>query len=112
LSPMACRPLTTLFLIFFFFLFTSSLASRILPSHSQKVSLALYYESLCPYCSNFIVNYLAKLFETDLISVVDLTLVPWGNAKLRGNDTFDCQVTLLFLSFSNLLCGVFFDSTN
>jgi len=87
---MACRPVTALFLIFFF-LFTSSSASRILPSHSQKVSLGLYYESLCPYCANFIVNYLAQLFETDLISVVDLKLVPWGNAKLRGNDTFDCQ---------------------
>ena len=109
---MACRPVTTLFLIFFF-LFTSSSASRILPSHSQKVSLGLYYESLCPYSANFIVNYLAQLFETDLISVVDLKLVPWGNAKLRGNDTFDCQVsTLPFVSFSNLLCGVFFDSAN
>lgn len=109
---MACRPVTTLFLMFFF-LFTSSSASRILPSNSQKVSLGLYYESLCPYCANFIVNYLAQLFETDLISVVDLKLVPWGNAKLRGNDTFDCQVsTLPFVSFSNLLCGVFFDSTN
>jgi interferon gamma-inducible protein 30 len=96
----------------FFFLFTSSSASRILPSHSQKVSLGLYYESLCPYSANFIINYLPKLFETDLISIVDLNLVPWGNAKLRGNDTFDCQVTLLFVSFSNLLCGVFFDSTN
>ncbi|XP_059431116.1 gamma-interferon-responsive lysosomal thiol protein-like isoform X2 [Corylus avellana] len=87
---MACRPVTTLFLMFFF-LFTSSSASRILPSNSQKVSLGLYYESLCPYSANFIVNYLAQLFETDLISVVDLKLVPWGNAKLRGNDTFDCQ---------------------
>ncbi|KAK8683657.1 hypothetical protein V6N13_039710 [Hibiscus sabdariffa] len=67
-------------------------ASRIsLPSDSNKVSLALYYESLCPFSANFIVNYLPKLFEDDLISVVDLRLVPWGNAKLKGNDTFECQ---------------------
>ncbi|XAR60771.1 hypothetical protein NMG60_11034268 [Bertholletia excelsa] len=58
---------------------------------SKKVRLDLYYESLCPYCSNFIVNYLVKIFENGLISVVDLNLVPWGNAKFRGNDTFDCQ---------------------
>ncbi|KAK8696034.1 hypothetical protein V6N13_001173 [Hibiscus sabdariffa] len=67
-------------------------ASRIvLPSDSNKVSLTLYYESLCPFSANFIVNYLPKLFEHDLISIVDLRLVPWGNAKLKGNDTFECQ---------------------
>ncbi|GMY10536.1 gamma-interferon-responsive lysosomal thiol protein-like [Fagus crenata] len=95
---MASRSIITLSLISYLILFTSSSssssssASRItLPSNSQKVSLALYYESLCPYSANFIINYLDKLFETDLISIVDLNLVPWGNAKLRGNDTFDCQ---------------------
>ncbi|XP_054818943.1 gamma-interferon-responsive lysosomal thiol protein [Prosopis cineraria] len=73
-------------------LFSPSSPSRVLPSsHSQKVSVGLYYESLCPYSANFIVNYLVKLFEDDLISVVDLKLFPWGNAKLRGNNTFDCQ---------------------
>ncbi|KAK8598309.1 hypothetical protein V6N13_094282 [Hibiscus sabdariffa] len=67
-------------------------ASRIvLPCDSNKVSLTLYYESLCPFSANFIVNYLPKLFERDLISIVDLRLVPWGNAKLKGNDTFECQ---------------------
>ncbi|XP_040992017.1 gamma-interferon-responsive lysosomal thiol protein-like [Juglans microcarpa x Juglans regia] len=95
---MADRPLATTSLLIFFFCFASfsttsnsSTASIILPSDSQKVSLGLYYESLCPYSANFIINYLVKLFETDLISVVDLNLVPWGNAKIRGNDTFDCQ---------------------
>ncbi|XP_027335785.1 gamma-interferon-responsive lysosomal thiol protein-like [Abrus precatorius] len=67
-------------------------------SHSQsqsqshdKVSLELYYESLCPYSANFIVNYLPEIFTDDLITIVDLKLVPWGNAKLRTNATFDCQ---------------------
>ncbi|KAM0995903.1 gamma-interferon-responsive lysosomal thiol protein isoform X1 [Malus sylvestris] len=69
----------------------SSSAARTPPSDSGKVSLALYYESLCPYSANFIVNYLVKLFEDDLISIVDLKLSPWGNAKLRSNDTFTCQ---------------------
>ncbi|XP_009590102.1 gamma-interferon-responsive lysosomal thiol protein-like isoform X2 [Nicotiana tomentosiformis] len=57
----------------------------------EKVSLTLYYESLCPYCSNFIVNYLPKIFKNGLIDVVDLKLVPWGNTKLQANNTFKCQ---------------------
>ncbi|KAK7387268.1 hypothetical protein VNO78_27926 [Psophocarpus tetragonolobus] len=57
----------------------------------EKVSLELYYESLCPFSANFIVNYLPKIFSPDLISLVHLKLVPWGNAKLRTNATFDCQ---------------------
>lgn len=92
---MASHLVITLSLISYLFLFTSSSSSAsriILPSDSQKVSVGLYYESLCPYSANFIINYLDKLFETDLISIVDLKLVPWGNAKLRGNNTFDCQV--------------------
>ncbi|CAN8295201.1 unnamed protein product [Cochlearia groenlandica] len=61
-------------------------------SSSEKVSLGLYYESLCPYCSSFIVNHLAKLFEDDLISIVDIHLSPWGNTKLRpDNVTVVCQ---------------------
>ncbi|CAN1266561.1 Gamma-interferon-responsive lysosomal thiol protein [Linum perenne] len=59
---------------------------------SNKVSLALYYETLCPYCANFIVNYLVRVFEDDeLFSIVDLYLSPWGNAKIRSNETFVCQ---------------------
>ncbi|XP_019418104.1 PREDICTED: gamma-interferon-inducible lysosomal thiol reductase-like isoform X2 [Lupinus angustifolius] len=67
----------------FFALFSSS--------QSQRVSLELYYESLCPYSANFIVNYLPKIFSNDLLPIVDLTLVPWGNAKLNGNSNFTCQ---------------------
>ncbi|XP_031122973.1 gamma-interferon-responsive lysosomal thiol protein [Ipomoea triloba] len=61
------------------------------PISCEKVSLDLYYESLCPYSANFIVNYLAKIFENGIIDIVDLTLFPWGNAKLKGNNTFECQ---------------------
>lgn len=76
-------------------LFSSFCPSPTWASESRKVSLELYYESLCPYSANFIVNYLVKLFEDDLISIVDLNLVPWGNAKIRGNNnTVVCQVRL------------------
>lgn len=68
-----------------------------LPSSSPKVSVGLYYESLCPYCSSFIGNNLVKLFEDDLISIVDLHLSPWGNTKLRpDNVTVVCQVLFCF----------------
>ncbi|KAJ6948674.1 hypothetical protein NC651_002864 [Populus alba x Populus x berolinensis] len=37
-------------------------------------------------------NYLNKLVEDDeLLSIIDPYLSPWGNAKIRGNDTFVCQ---------------------
>ncbi|XP_011024903.1 PREDICTED: gamma-interferon-inducible lysosomal thiol reductase, partial [Populus euphratica] len=70
----------------------SSSSTTILPSNTDKVFLALYYESLCPYSANSIVSYLNKLVEDDeLLSIVNLYLSPWGNAKFRGNDTFFCQ---------------------
>ncbi|XP_055829589.1 gamma-interferon-responsive lysosomal thiol protein-like [Solanum dulcamara] len=60
-------------------------------SCEEKVSLTLYYESLCPGCSNFIVNYLPKIFKNGMINFVDLKLVPWGNTKIQPNNTFKCQ---------------------
>ncbi|XP_052175314.1 gamma-interferon-responsive lysosomal thiol protein-like [Diospyros lotus] len=60
-------------------------------SDSQKVNLSLYYETLCPYCANFIVNSLAKIFENGLISIINLRLVPWGNTFLKDNNTWVCQ---------------------
>lgn len=55
------------------------------------VLLSLYYESLCPYCANFIVNQLVKVFQTDLRSIVKLRLVPWGNTQITPNHTWICQ---------------------
>ncbi|OMO97659.1 Gamma interferon inducible lysosomal thiol reductase GILT [Corchorus olitorius] len=58
----------------------------------KKVNLNLYYESLCPYCRNFIVTQLVKLFNTDLLNIVNLRLVPWGNAQVsKPNKTIICQ---------------------
>ena len=61
-------------------------------SSSQKVTLSLYYEALCPFCAEFIVNRLPKIFETGLISSIDLQLVPWGNAAIRPDGTILCHV--------------------
>ncbi|KAH9701868.1 gamma-interferon-inducible lysosomal thiol reductase [Citrus sinensis] len=82
------------YITLFCFLSGSVSASRTSPSDvNSKVKLGLYYESLCPYSANFIINYLVKIFEdVDLLSIVDLHLSPWGNAKIRANNsTFDCQ---------------------
>lgn len=75
-------------------LFTSSTAassSSVAVASEEKVKLTLYYEALCPYCENFIVNYLYKLFDNGLISIVDLKFSPYGNAKIRSNGTIVCQ---------------------
>lgn len=61
-------------------------------SSSHKVTLSLYYEALCPYCAEFIVNHLSKIFNTGLISAIDLQLVPWGNAIIKPDGTILCQV--------------------
>lgn len=63
--------------------------------HYEKVNLTLYYETLCPGCEGFIVNDLVRVFNTDLKSIVNLHLVPFGNANVTGsNKTVTCQVSL------------------
>ncbi|XP_066150535.1 GILT-like protein 1 [Euwallacea fornicatus] len=58
---------------------------------SNSVKVSLYYETLCPDCMNFIKNQLHlnyKLFGRDL---VQLELIPYGNAKENGPKNFTCQ---------------------
>ncbi|KAL7584302.1 hypothetical protein Lser_V15G42811 [Lactuca serriola] len=58
----------------------------------DKVKVSLYYESLCPYCANFIVNQLGKaLYEGNLVSIVDLRMIPWGNTQFAPNNAWICQ---------------------
>ncbi|PNS99241.1 hypothetical protein POPTR_016G122200v4 [Populus trichocarpa] len=65
--------------------------SRKISRNSEKVTMSLYYESLCPYCSSFIAGPLAQVLETDLMTILNLRLVPWGNAILDSNNTIECQ---------------------
>ncbi|RZS11641.1 hypothetical protein BHM03_00042998 [Ensete ventricosum] len=87
-----------LFLVVSFLASSSSASSRVAistassPASPRNVSRALYYEILCPYCSNFIVNHLSKVFHDGLISIVDLVLIPYGDARLGSNSTISCQV--------------------
>lgn len=63
---------------------------------ADKVVVALYYETLCPYCTNLIVNDLYKIFDDGLYDISLLKLIPYGNAKIRNN-TIVCQVLFDFL---------------
>ncbi|KAI3980860.1 hypothetical protein MKX01_025425 [Papaver californicum] len=60
-------------------------------SEPTKVSLALYYETLCPGCTDFIVNYFQKIFTSGVTDIMDLKLVPYGNAIVGENNTIICQ---------------------
>ncbi|CAN0927853.1 Gamma-interferon-responsive lysosomal thiol protein [Linum grandiflorum] len=74
------------------FLLACILAAMAVPSSSaENVTLSLYYETLCPYCADFIVNHLPKVFENGLISFLNLRLIPWGNALVQPDGTFLCQ---------------------
>lgn len=70
----------------------------------EKVNLALYYEALCPGSREFILKYLVDVFDLGLIDIVNLKLVPWGNAKLtQPNDTIVSQVTFTHLHPPHLI---------
>ncbi|KAK4803280.1 hypothetical protein SAY86_001483 [Trapa natans] len=60
-------------------------------SSEKKVTMSLYYETLCPYCADFIVNSVVKLFDKGLISIVDLRFIPWGNGWIQADGSFSCQ---------------------
>jgi len=47
---------------------------------NDKVNFTLYYESLCPYCRQFIVAQISKAYQT-ILDIVNITIVPYGNAK-------------------------------
>ncbi|MQL83480.1 hypothetical protein Taro_015972, partial [Colocasia esculenta] len=86
---MACNRLLASF--FLFSLGCFHLAALPSAAAAEKVRLELFYETLCPYCSRFIVGFLSSIFDDGLISIIDLNLVPYGNARVDANGTITCQ---------------------
>lgn len=63
------------------------------PYAHQKVNLSVYYDSLCQSCALFIIKDLRNIFDSNLISVMNLRLVPWANAYINNTkNSISCQV--------------------
>ena len=76
---------------------------------SQKVNLSVYYEALNPSCASFIVKNLARIFDNDLNTIVNLRLIPWGNAYLnKSSNAIVCQVRFSFWVFVFIMFQVSF----
>ncbi|WVZ16868.1 hypothetical protein V8G54_009850 [Vigna mungo] len=62
------------------------------PFAHQKVNLSVYYNSLCQSCAQFIIKDLQNVFDRNLISIMNLRLVPWANAHINNtNSSISCQ---------------------
>uniref|UniRef100_A0A914VVY0 Uncharacterized protein n=1 Tax=Plectus sambesii TaxID=2011161 RepID=A0A914VVY0_9BILA len=56
----------------------------------QRVKITLLYEALCGGCQQFILNVLQPQIFHDLGDIVDIELIPYGNAK-NESGTIVCQ---------------------
>ena len=56
------------------------------------VPVGVYVESLCPGCRNFISTMLKPAVAKGLGAIMDLTIVPYGNAKASSGGV-RCQVS-------------------
>uniref|UniRef100_A0ACD5VIL7 Uncharacterized protein n=1 Tax=Avena sativa TaxID=4498 RepID=A0ACD5VIL7_AVESA len=83
---MASQPLLPPVLIPFLVLFYLSTACA-----ARRVSVSVYYEAMCPFCSGYVVNDLARIFQNGLSSIVDLRLVPFGNGRVSPDGSMTCQ---------------------
>lgn len=75
---------------------SSANRSRLLLNASSKVSVDVYYETLCPTCQYFIRNFLLQLLlDPELFSMISLRMYPSGHSEVSAlGDTryhFQCQ---------------------
>jgi hypothetical protein len=55
------------------------------------VKVEVYTESLCPDCADYIINYLNPFFNNGLIDIVELRIIPYGNARIHLDGSLTCQ---------------------
>uniref|UniRef100_A0A2C9V9T0 Gamma-interferon-inducible lysosomal thiol reductase n=1 Tax=Manihot esculenta TaxID=3983 RepID=A0A2C9V9T0_MANES len=61
-------------------------------SYIEKVNVSIYYETLCPGSAYIANDLLNALFKEHLHYIVNLRMVPWGNARVVGpHELFLCQ---------------------
>lgn len=51
---------------------------------ADKVQVNAYVEALCPYCAQFTAGELADVFKTGVAEIADIRLIPFGNARQKG----------------------------
>lgn len=56
----------------------------------KRVEVAVYYESFCPDSKRFFLKQLLPTYR-DVGSIMNLTLVPFGHARILGSDKMVCQ---------------------
>ncbi|KAF5737256.1 hypothetical protein HS088_TW13G00135 [Tripterygium wilfordii] len=63
--------------------------------------ISLFIMRVCvQLAQEFFIEYLDKLYDTDLINIVNLRLVPWGNAETVGHDkTIVCKLYDMYVDF-------------
>ncbi|KAK6943991.1 Gamma interferon inducible lysosomal thiol reductase GILT [Dillenia turbinata] len=93
---MASPPLLSLTSLFILLLSFASPSHCFYPINSEihsskKVNLTLYYESLCPSCKAFVTSMQSSVFDNGIINIVNLRLVPWGNAIIDDHGEIQCQ---------------------
>lgn len=58
---------------------------------ASRVSVDIFYETLCPYCRQFISNQLLGVVQTELAQHIALKLYPYGNAHTAADGSLVCQ---------------------
>ncbi|CAD6192462.1 unnamed protein product [Caenorhabditis auriculariae] len=58
---------------------------------NQRVNITVLVEALCPDCQQFIANQLYPVIYKNFRDVVNIQLVPFGNAKIQPDGSIVCQ---------------------
>ena len=57
-----------------------------------NVTLEVYYEALCPYCQQFFATNMADIMsKPDIVDILNLRMVPYGNTQMDSSGVFHCQ---------------------